>query len=173
MSKNKAIKALKIQRSKLNDNFVYSEYSIWHGATLQYIENLFGKESNAYGAFCQYRPYDMQNIHSNNYAAIKANLEKLLDEFISMIRTDFYIKPPKTNFLHTMDPNILVFILTAAGVACFLFGKYTSDINSNTYKQDYKSLSDSFSVYKIDVNRNQIAPLRDSLIKCKNKLPTR
>jgi len=148
MKKRGIIKALKSQKSKLNDQLNINGYSIWHGSTLHYIENIFGKDTYAYKTFSQFRAFDIQDTASESYTKITQNLEKLLDEFVDMVKSDCYQKEIKTNFLQNLDNSILALIIGGVCTGCFLIGQFTSDIKNYDLKQENRKLSDSLRLTK-------------------------
>ena len=166
-AKKRTIKAIKLQKSKLNNELKINEYSIWHGSTLHYIEKIFGKESYAYKAFSQFRTFDIQDTSAENYLLIKQNLLKLIDEFIDMVENDLYEKPPKANFLQNIDSALLVLIIGGVCTGCYLIGQYTSDVKNYDLKQENRKALDSLSKY-----RTLITSQKDSIANYKRMIYT-
>ena len=120
MTKKQAIKALVCQKQKLNDSFQFGD-SIWIGITLDYIEMIFTKESNAYQSLSTFRPFDLRYAEAN-YPLVKEKLNKMFDEWVAMIKVDAFDKKERKNFLSKLSDRLIIAIITVIIPGIFFAG---------------------------------------------------
>ena len=154
MNKKQAVEALTSQKKKLNSSFQFGD-SIWIGVSLDYIERIFTKESQAYKALIMFRPFDIKYA-DENYPLIKEKLNKMFEEWIEMVKRGAFNQTDKKNFLYRLSDSWLITIFTVVVPAIFILG-----YNVGVYLEKQKNSLSNSSAAKIDIKDS--ATNKDSL----------
>lgn len=164
MNKDTAINLLRSQKEEFlevtNENF-----HAWKVHTMSLIRDFLGEPSIEYRAAKNLR---METVRlgsdfwhtEGSRTSHREDVIQFLDNCIKKIETSGLYKQPKKRFLQEANnANLIavcIFVAGAIGSACFMLGKYTSDVQNFELEQEIRLKTDSIIELKSILNRLQM-----------------
>ena len=159
MTVKKAIDILQKQKAKIDDPQHINDDN-WVFQTASYIKDFFGDKSTEYSFIAQFHFY----VKSTNWDSDEdvrrwlsekpKEAKKFLDNCIETLQNKGLINKP--NFLQRFSDNALwtsiSIILPAIWGFGFLIGQYTSDVKNFDLRLENKSLKDSLTLLRPNIN---------------------